>query len=97
MFVSVQDPKVTPIRLSSSVVRVFPIDTGLAFVERPLGVPGAPIIFCVVDAIAGTATCFIDGTHITIVRSASTIFGPDVFHSAVRRDETVVFAPNTRV
>lgn len=98
MFVSVQDPKVTPLRLSSSVVRVFVGDAGVVFVERPLGVPvGGGIIFCVVDAIAGTAVCFIDGTRITVNRTHASIFGPQTVHTATRRDSTVVFGPNTRV
>lgn len=96
-FVSVIDPKVTPIRLSSAVVRAFPIDPGLVFVERPLGVPLPPQIIGGVVAVAGPATVRIFGTHIAVVRSGSTIFGPDVFHTALRRDATVVFGPDTRV
>jgi len=97
MFVSVLDPKVSPVRLSSAVVRVFPTDMRVAPVERPLGVPSLPQIIGFVVAVAGAATTQIFGTHITVVRSGSTGFGPLVRHFATRRDATVVFGPDTRV
>lgn len=91
MFVSVLDPRVAPIRLSAGVIRVFPIDPSIASVERPLGAPGAATIIGGVIAIAGLATTVISVSLIPLIRSSSTVFGPNVFHPALRRDSTVVF------
>lgn len=53
----------------------------------------------VVIAVADPATALIVGTNLGFpgAMTFSTVFGPDVFHTATRRDSTVVFVRHTGV
>lgn len=55
------------------------------------------VVQTALDVFADPATVIFAIEQFTIIRSSSTIFGPDVSHIATRRDSTVVFVRYTGV
>jgi len=55
------------------------------------------VVQTVMAVFADSATALILASKFTIISSGSTIFAPNTTHTALRRDTTVVFRPDTDV